>query len=191
MKTFDGQSLSKSLQKAMPIFHKSGAGDFERWLRLELGGYFASNSAMDEDTIVPEYRTVVGQHADIFGRVLVPPPDLSFINETRLRNGVEELEALVASRDTVVIHDPHMCELIKQHLSIEVYSFRFSTVHLVGVLSAIRIALETKLRELNLPTVSLIQDSGVKNDDIVQLRPNVYGIGVDLRTIWRRWKGQK
>jgi len=190
-KLFDNQPLSKSLRKAIVIAQESSAVDLVHWLQLELGGYYASNSAMDEDTIVPEYRTVIGQHADIYGRVLVLPQNISFINETRLRNGVEELETLVSSRDMVVIHDPHMCELIKQHLSIEVYSFRFSTVHLVGVLSAIRIALETKLRELNLPTVSLIQDSGVKNDDIVQLRPNVYGIGVDLRAIWRRWKGQR
>jgi len=190
-KLFDNQPLSKSLRKAIVIAQESSAVDLVHWLQLELGGYYASNSAMDEDTIVPEYRTVVGQHADIYGRVLVLPQDISFINETRLRNGVEELETLVSSRDMVAIHDPYMCDLIKEHLHVEVYSFRFSTVHLIGILSAVRTELETKLRESNLIGTSQELNSKTKNEDILQLRPNFYGMGIDLRAVWRRWKGPK
>ena len=90
-----------------------------------------------KETVVPEYRTVVGEHADLFGRTFIVPSDFSFVNETRIRNGIEELESLLASRNTVLIHDPSMCELIRKHLKVEVYSFRFSAIHLKGVMAAI------------------------------------------------------
>jgi hypothetical protein len=144
---------------------------------------------MEKSTVVPEYRTVAGEHADLFGRTLVVPADLSFVNETRLRNGVEELESLMASRNMVMIHDPSMCELIRKHLKVEVYSFRFSAIHLRGVLSAIRTEVETKLRELKPTTVH--EKSTSTGDEILQLRPNFHGIGVDLRALWRNWTGPK
>ena len=51
---------------------------------------------MTHDVVVPEYRTVGGQWYDEFGRVfLVTDPKLGFVNETRLRPGVEELEGFV------------------------------------------------------------------------------------------------
>ena len=145
---------------------------------------------MTDEIVVPEYRTVVGQHADIYGRVLMLPANLSFMNETRLRNGVEEMEALATSRDVVTIHDPHMCELIDQHLKVHVDVFRFSSVHLTGVLSAIRTELEDRLQALG-PKIrhgdSVAADPG---DEILELRPNLYGIGINLRALWRRWKGR-
>lgn len=183
------EPLSNCLRKASHLAHETGAKDLERWLRLELGGYYSSNSAMEKSTVVPEYRTVVGEHADLFGRTLVVPADLSFVAETRLRNGVEELESLMASRHTVVIHDPSMCELIRKHLKVEVYSFRFSAIHLRGVLSAIRTEVEIKLRELKSTVVH--EKSASTGDEIFQLRPNFHGIGVDLRALWRNWTGPK
>jgi hypothetical protein len=183
------EPLSSCLRKAGHLAYEAGVKELERWLRLELGGYYNSNSAMEKSTVVPEYRTVAGEHADVFGRTLVVPADLSFVNETRLRNGVEELESLMASRNTVMIHDPDMCELIRKHLNIEVYSFRFSTIHLKGVLSAIRTEVETKLRKLKLTTIH--EKSTSTGDEIFQLRPNFHGIGVDLRALWRSWNGPK
>jgi hypothetical protein len=188
-KILECEPLSKCLQKASYLAHEAGAKDLERWLRLELGGYYGSNSAMQKETVVPEYRTVVGQYADLYGRILCVPADFSFVNETRLRNGVEELEGLMASRDTVMIHDPGTCELIRQHLKVEVYSFRFSAMHLKGVLSAIRIEVGSKLQELKSATID--EKSTFRGEEIFQLRPNFHGIGVDLRALWRRWTGPK
>jgi hypothetical protein len=146
---------------------------------------------MEEDSIVPEYRTVIGQHADIYGRIFLPPPDLSFVNETRLRNGVEELETLAATRDVVVIHDPDMCRLISEHLQVDVYSFRFSAVHLRGVLSIIHTELGIKLAQLTPLMVPETQLPAQHTDEILQVRPNFYGVGVDLRALWRRWGKSK
>jgi len=189
LETIEHSLLSTALRKTLHLAQRSSQKDIERWCKLELGGYFASNPAMGEDIVVPEYRTVVGQHYDIFGRILMLQSDLEFINETRLRNGVEELEALVNTREMVIIHDSHMCDLIKQHLKVEVYSFRFSSVTLTGVLSAIRIELAEKLEKLN--KLHIIKDLQVKgkNEEILELRPNFHGIGINLRALWRRWRG--
>jgi hypothetical protein len=182
--------LSTSLRKAMHLANHMSAIDLSTWCRLELGGYLASNPAMADDITVPEYRTVIGQHVDIFGQVLILPSDLSFMSETRLRNGVEELELLSSSRDIIAIHDPYMCELIKQHLDVEVYLFQFSRIHLIGVLTAIRTKLEDQLQMSN-PAPRIADSIGDKNaEDIIELKPNFYGIGINLRALWRRWKNR-
>lgn len=189
-KILEAEPLSSGLRKASYLAQDVGASDLELWLRLELGGYFRSNSAMRDDVEVPEYRTVVGEHYDLFGRRLVLPADLSFVAETRLRYGVEELEGLASSRHTVVVHDPTMCELIRTHLGVEVYSFHFSTIHLRGVLSAIRTELDAKLRHIKLPDSNWVRSSA-HTEEVFQLRPNFHGLGVDLRALWRRWRGPK
>jgi hypothetical protein len=148
---------------------------------------------MTEETVVPEYRGVVGQHADIYGRVLVLPPDFAFVGETRLRYGIEELEVLARTRDTVMVHDPHMCELIRRHLKVDVYSFRFSAVHLTGIFAAIRDALRQRLNTLEAASiVAKTAQSATEPDpeQILQLKPNFHGVGIDLRALWRRWKGK-
>ena len=142
---------------------------------------------MSEDITVPEYRTVVGQHRDLYGRVLQLEPDLSFVNETRLRNGVEELEHLVHTKEMVSIHDPEMCQIIRDHMKVEVFSFSFSSTHLVGVLSAIRLALSTKLSTIEAAVAALPPQI---DKEFLMLRPNFHGIGIDFRALWRRLFGQ-
>jgi hypothetical protein len=181
------QPLSKALQHAARFAAEAGALEFERWLRIELGGYYGSNSAMSPDVVVPEYRTVSGVHFDIFGRRLIVPTDLSFVNETRLRNGVEELESLASGRETIAVHDPTMCELIQQHLKVEVYSFHFSAAHLMGVLAAIRNEFESKFQRVAPVKSDVSSTAEPKSLDILELRPNLYGIGIDLRALWRKW----
>jgi hypothetical protein len=186
LESIEASPLSRSLGTAGRLAHRLGFKDLDRWCRLELGGYLASNPAMTEDIVVPEYRTVVGQHTDIYGRVLMLPSDLAFVNETRLRNGIEELEALEASRHTVVIHEPHICDLIREHLKVEVYSFRFSSIYLRGITSAIRMELVEKLQKLGADEEIESRTLPTKTEEILELRPNIYGIGINLRLLWKR-----
>ncbi len=65
------EPLSSSLGKTLRLAERAGDSEVAKWCRLELGGYLASNQAMTEDVVVPEYRTVAGQHQDIYGRTLV------------------------------------------------------------------------------------------------------------------------
>jgi hypothetical protein len=189
-KTVGREAVGVCLRKALRLADQHGVDDLRDWCRLELGGYVVSNPVMTDDIVVPEYRSVVGQHTDIYGRLLVVPEELSFVNETRLRNGVEELETLLASRNVVVIHDPQMCELIQEHLEVQVYAFRFSTVHLAGVLSAIGLELEDRLQAIDPQMITDWSSEPPKEDQILLLRPNLHGIGIDLRAHWRRWKGR-
>ena len=83
-----------------------------------------------------------------------------------------------------------MCELIHQHLDVQVYSFRFSRIHVVGVLSAIKSELEDRLRPLDRTDPSVDGAECNSNEDVLELRPNLYGVGLNLRALWRRWKGR-
>ena len=182
--------LSQAVANGLRFSDAAGDTHFTKWCRLELAGYWGSNPVMTEDTVVPEYRSVAGQHADVYGRILVLEADLSFVGETRVRNGIEELEALIGTRETIVIHDPKMCKLIKDHLHVDVYSFRFSMIHLTGIFSAIREELRRRLVELQQSKgTSIDRNAADRNEEIIHLKPNVWGIGVDLRALWSRWKG--
>jgi hypothetical protein len=178
------EPLSKALQTASRIVATTDEEEYKRWLRLELAGYFAGNSALSEDTVVPEYRTVTGQHFDLYGNRLQLESKLSFVNEMRLREGVEELESLASSRDMVTLHDAKLCELIHANLGVEVHCFRFDAVCLKGVLAAIRAEAEDRANILH--SDALTKQTTTASEEIVQLRPNIYGVGLDLRALWRK-----
>ena len=65
LKKIEKGRLSASLAKALRLAERAGDEGFATWCRLELGGYIASSSAMTEEVVVPEYRTGVGQHAEM------------------------------------------------------------------------------------------------------------------------------
>lgn len=86
------KDLSRTLPKALRLAKLLGDKDFERWVRCELNGYLKPH--MNDTDVVPEYRTVTGRYMDIYGRpLMIDDPNLSFVNEDRLRLGVRELEA--------------------------------------------------------------------------------------------------
>lgn len=165
--------------------------ELEQWCRLELDGYFDTNQAPTDDIVVPEYRAVPGQHVDIYGNVLDVPVEFAFVNEARMRQGVEELQGLAKAQSMLSFHDPHLCKMIKESLGIDVYYFRFHPSSLAGMLAAIRSALRGKLAaiaETDLPAeVSKAEPAG----EIIMLRPNFYGIGIDLRALWKRIWGPR
>ena len=166
LNNIDSMPLSNSLGKALRLSQQTHSKDFEQWCRLELVGYFSSNPAMDENVVVPEYRTVVGQHVDYYGRPLILEENLSFINGTRLRNGVSELESILNTHDMVVMQDPHTCDLIKKYLNIEVHFFRFSPSNLSGILSSIKMRLSDWLMNI---TDATEEDYGSLNENITLL----------------------
>ena len=178
------EPLSKALQLATGL---NLDAPFQQWLRLELGGYYSSNSAMTPDVFVPEYRAVAGAHYDWMGRRLVVQADLAFINEIRLRNGVEELEGLLDGRETVVSHDPGMCEMLRDKLGVAVDTFRFSAVHVKGILASIRNEFSIKLNGSEVTEAPMVEEEA----DIIQLKPSIYGFGIDLRALWRKLWGSK
>ncbi len=91
--------LNRSLAVSLRIARAIRDDQLATWIRLELMGYLADNPAMNNNTMVPEYRAVPGQWCDDYLRPLVlDDPKLQFINELRLRQGVTELEGLASAK---------------------------------------------------------------------------------------------
>jgi hypothetical protein len=146
LRELDSIPLSRALGRALVVARSQDLDELARWCQLELGGYLPSNGAMGDDVTVPEYRTVVGKYLDASGRPYIVEPQLNFIQQTRLRNPVAELEAL-STRGPAVTQEaePWVRESIQQTFKADVYAFRYSTVHVEGVLSAIRLEMANRL----------------------------------------------
>ncbi len=179
------EPLSSSLGKTLRLAERAGATEIAKWCRLELGGYDAFNTAKTDDVVVPEYRAMAGQHYDIYGQLFVVPSDLDVINQTRLRHGVAEIESM----EPVAIHDAGMCEVIKEHLNVEVYAFQFSRSSLAAVLSNIRTELGDRLEAMRGEAGP--EDTAADDDqeEVFQLKPSIYGVSVDLKALWRKLTG--
>ena len=128
------EPLSKALQCALRLAQEQRADDLAKWLQLEIGGYYPSNS---HSTIAaPKYRAVAGVHLNIFGQRLKARPGSCSIDEVHLREGVEALESLRDSRQTIVMREPTNAGLIAEEG--EAATFHFDPVELIQVLSQIR-----------------------------------------------------
>lgn len=180
--------LAQLLQQALRLAQRHSDATFEHWIRLELLGYFNSNSAMKETDTVPEYRTVGGEHYDEFGRPLhITDPNLSFVNETRVRWGVADLEELFRQGGQVTLRDLTMSNLLYRHLRISVTWFSFDSRQLAGVLAAIRAQLADYLLKYDHhPLASAVADQPKLAEEIIELKPNLWGIGINLRALSRR-----
>jgi hypothetical protein len=185
------EPLSKALRRAVAFVQERNAHELVSWLQLELDGYHSSNKAMTDSVVVPPYRAVVGAHYNEFGQRFQPPAELWFVNEMRLREGVESLESWRDSRQTIVLQDPSTIELFAQHLHIEVATFHFDRAEIIRVLSQIRSELFRQIQAVK-GKVSLAQEeSGTKNEEVLMLSPNFNGIGIHLRPLWHRLKPKK
>ena len=56
LQQIDSLSISAAVARGLRIAEATGALDIANWCRLELAGYWASNPAMNEQVVVPEYR---------------------------------------------------------------------------------------------------------------------------------------
>jgi len=184
----NSSSLSDALSQVIQLSRTSSNRGLENWARLELLGYFNTNSAMTDETIVPEYRTVAGQWFDEYRRPLVlDNASLGFVNEIRLRHGVAELEGLQSARNTLTARFPEFSELIRRELGVDVSLFCFSP-HAVGAVIA---SIKTELHERLSHTIHELFPSPAlatihMADEILELRPNFYGVGLNLRALWRK-----
>ena len=187
--------LSQALSAALVWAEGVGDEALIGWLRLELLGYVNANPVMADSTVVPEYRTVTGQWFDEYGRGLViSDPELAFINETRLRMGVAELESYLGVSGVLALSGDRHADLINEHLKVRVSTFRFGPSCVPTVLASIRAQLVDRIAmcrasELRIPASS-VPSPPRNEDDIIELKPNVAGIGINLRALWRQWRSE-
>lgn len=141
--------LSRLFPHVIQMAKKTKNVELEKWARLELQGYYSENGMLEND-IVPSYRTVPGQHENEHGHpFVISDPKLGFINETRLRNGIKELEELSKESKMVFIREPFAIKTLREHLGVEVTRFSFSTRSVLNVLDGIRMKLLDKLDDLD------------------------------------------
>jgi hypothetical protein len=184
--------LSNSLPLVIRAETASGNEQLARWARLELLGYFADNPAMTKETRVPQYRVIRGQWFDMYRRPLViSEPAWDFINEIPLRSGVLELEGFVGASEGITISLPEYVEMLRDKLRVEVHVFRFTSHAVEQVLASIKAQLLDRLAtrpckfgEAAAPT------SRIAEGEILQLQPNLYGFGIDLKALWKRLRSR-
>lgn len=184
----DSEPLSTTLPKVIRLAHRASDEELENWARLELLGYFNTNPALKEESVVPEYRTIAGQWYDEFQRPFVfQDPSLGFVNEVRLRNGVAELEGFEITQETLAARFPEVSELIRDNLEVDVSIFRFNPAAVASVIAGIRSQLSDKLTQKSEQLDTPQNLEAIKtNGEILELRPNFFGLGVNLRALWRK-----
>jgi len=188
LRVAEDQPLSRSLPRVLSAANKVGAGGLSQWAKLELMGYLSENPAMTDDVVVPEYRTVVGTWYDDFGRMFrVDDPKMSFVNEIRLRHGVAELEALARATGPLDAVEHPSAALIRDSLAVPVTVFRFDPRAAAQILMNIRVHLIDQLAADRERFDDLSVQPDAPAAEILKIAPEFYGVGVDLKALWRRF----
>jgi AbiTii-like protein len=149
--TLDSLPLSQTLPLALRLARDLNIPDFEKWLRLEISGYFDNNPALTSEVKVPEYRNVAGQHVDKYGRVVRVQSTLQFLNSIPLRNGIAELEKMATGSELLTVQNSVSIEFIRENFNVEVYAFQFSPLEITGVLGSIKLKLSDWLYDIQNP----------------------------------------
>ncbi|HIF9256003.1 TPA: hypothetical protein ACX6Q6_003013 [Photobacterium damselae] len=174
------QPLSESLQNFLALATKTEDQELIKWAKCELTGY--NNNEMTDEDIVPQYREVSGYHTnDLRQKLVLPREDMQFINTTRIRNSVVELENY--QEHGLIMKDSNMCKIIHDSLDVHVTSFHVSASQVKQVLANVKCELISRLSRLkeHQNTMSL------SNEDIIEFKPNFYGIGFNLNALKRKW----
>lgn len=181
------QLLDRSLSIALRIANLIGDDELISWIRLELMGYLAENPAMTENTVVPPYRTVPGQWYDDYDRpFVVEDPKLTFINEIRLHQGATELQGLGTAKSSLAVRQMELSDIIRRELDVAVSVFRFQPRSVNQVLTNIKLELLDQLTKRWEKIAALPELEQPVENEILRLRPELYGVSVDLKALWRR-----
>jgi hypothetical protein len=184
------QALSRSLPAALRIATTIPDEKWTSWIKLELMGYFDTNPEMKQDTVVPEYRETSGLWYDDYGRMLkLDNLDFAFINHIRLRQGVTELEGIAAAAGTLALREMDFAGVIRVNLGVEVSTFQFSPASVKQILTNIKVELLDRIAQQREKIKTLPEAQIAREADILQLKPTIYGVGIDLKALWRRMFG--
>ena len=126
------------------------------------------------------------------GRPLVlNDPKLAFINEFRLRHGVAELEGIASGTGTLTVRAIEFSQLIRDNLNVEVSVFQFRPSSVSQVLTNIKVRLIDHLASRREKINAMPDNQVPQAAEILQIKPTIYGVGIDLKALWRRAFGTK
>ncbi len=143
------KDLSDILSLVVVFAKKSKNTELERWAKLELHGWFSENGMLETE-IVPEYRSVSIQHYDRFNcSLLITQKKLNFINETRIRNGIREIEGEMSKNyDVIYAYDPNFIETLKNSLNVNVIKYGFTVSSARSIIEKVKLLVVYKLSSL-------------------------------------------
>ncbi|WP_180926095.1 hypothetical protein, partial [Vibrio parahaemolyticus] len=98
-----------------------------------------------------------------------------------MRAGVVELE--VYQENGLIMKEPDLCKIIQDNLGVKVTSFHVSASQVKNVLANIKCELISRLSLLEEQRTTVVSAS----EDIVEFKPNFYGIGLNLNALKRKW----
>jgi len=186
------QALSQSLPRVLTVATSIRDDSLATLVKLELMGYWEDNPEMSADVVVPEYRTVAGNWYDDYGRrFLVQDEKIAFVNEIRLRQGVAELEGYSTATQVLSMRQPSYAEAIRDSLKVNVSVFQFHANTICQVLANIRVHILEELAQRQEAIAAVRISKQEPGDDIILVKPQLYGVGIDLRALWRRTLGSK
>ena len=184
------QALSRSLPAALRDSTAISDEQLASWIKLELMGYLNTNPENKPHTVVPEYRDIPGLWSDDYGRVLMlDQPDLAFINHIRLRQGVTEFEGIATGSGTLAMREMEFAEIIRANLGTELSTYQFSPDSVKQVLTNIKVQLLDRIAQQREKIKALPVSSVLQQTEILQLKPTIYGVGIDLKALWRKMFG--
>ena len=97
----------------------------------------------------------------------------------------------MSGQGPVAMRLPDQAAKIRQSLDVEVTIFQFQRSSVAQVLTNIRLkALEHLLDRKPTLTVPAAEAKLGKQDEIILLKPNLWGVGVDLKALWRKHFGR-
>jgi len=112
--------------------------ELDRWVQLELHGYFVENAAYKEGDVVPNWRIVGGQWRDHIGRPFITEAHLDFINHIPLKHGAAELEHLADGKGILELPDADSAKFISDKLGVRVHKFAINRSAVAQVLQHLR-----------------------------------------------------
>lgn len=189
VKLTEEEPLSRGLPAALRLAISLPDQTWAEWLRLEVMGYFNDNPAMNEGVVVPKYRSVPGEWHDEQGRALVlTDPQLGFLNQIPLRYGVAELETVAGkAQGSVGMRLPDQARIIREVLKVEVSTFQFRPSSVAQVLANIRMTALDHLWQRKAALATPITEGKLeKQEEIFLLKPAIWGVGLDLKALWRK-----
>lgn len=183
----EGRSLGSILPRVIIFAESNGLTDLATWAKLELLGYGPTNPSMNASVIVPEYRGIGGHWEDEYRRPLVVEDAgvAAIVNEVRLRQPIAELEALADAQGTIGLRIPELAATLHHNLKVQVSMFCFSPPSVRQVVANVRAQLHGRLAAAaqQIPPMKPVAEGAP--EEIVELKPNFFGMGVNLRAAWR------
>jgi uncharacterized protein (TIGR02391 family) len=131
--------LSEVLPTALIYAKQTKKKSLEKWITLEMNGYYSSTKALTKTTVLPEYRAVPVMYYDDYNREVILRGNVpKEIRQYRLRTGIAELEQATKAKETLYFKDDSWNKIVSEAIGVQVASCYFTPAAVIGILGSIK-----------------------------------------------------